>query len=276
MRHDMKALKEMLEQLYHKLNKRRFVHPDPLEFLYDYHDLRDREIVALVASSLAYGRVLQIVKSVSDALSHMKPLPFDFIMGSSERVIKSAFVGFKHRFTVGQDLSHLLIGARKVINRHGSLGGCLAASLGPGDDTILPALCSFASELCTNGKITGLLPRPGDGSACKRLNLFLRWMVRSDEVDPGGWRGIPRSKLIVPLDTHMHRIGIALGFTKRRAADMRTAMEITHAFATISPDDPVKYDFALTRLGIRKDADIGSFLKDATRHKTLVNTPRIR
>ncbi len=98
--------------------------------------------------------------------------------------------------------------------------------------------------------MTMLLPSPGKGSACKRLNLFLRWMVRSDDVDPGGWSGVDAGKLIVPLDTHMHRMGLEVGLTRRKQADMQAALEVTRAFRTIAPEDPVRYDFALTRLGI--------------------------
>jgi uncharacterized protein (TIGR02757 family) len=100
-----------------------------------------------------------------------------------------------------------------------------------------------------------LLPSPGRGSACKRLNLFLRWMVRSDEVDTGVWQGVAASKLIVPLDTHMHRIAGQMGLTQRKQPDMRTALEITDRFRSIAPMDPVRYDFALTRLGIRQALD---------------------
>ena len=100
------------------------------------------------------------------------------------------------------------------------------------------------------------MPWPSRGSACKRLNLYLRWMIRSDEVDPGGWSGVHPRKLIVPLDTHMHRIGREWGFTRRKAADMKTALEITEAFRSINELDPVKYDFALTRTGIRKDVKL--------------------
>ncbi|MCP4693017.1 MAG: DUF2400 domain-containing protein, partial [Desulfobacterales bacterium] len=105
-----------------------------------------------------------------------------------------------------------------------------------------------------------LVALPEKGSACKRMNLFLRWMVREDAVDPGGWEGVPASSLIIPLDTHMHRIGLGLNFTKRKQANMRTALEITEAFKALYPDDPVKFDFALTRLGIRDDLDPGEFL----------------
>ena len=111
----------------------------------------------------------------------------------------------------------------------------------------------------------GLLPSPSAGSACKRLNLFLRWMVRQDNVDPGGWDSVSPAKLIIPLDTHMHRIGRRLGLTPRRQADLRTAIEITEGFRGICPSDPVRYDFALTRLGIRRDEGVEDFLSGALR-----------
>ena len=104
-------------------------------------------------------------------------------------------------------------------------------------------------------------PSPERGSACKRINLFLRWMVRKDRVDPGGWDKVPRSMLIIPLDTHMYHICTGLNMTCRKSADMTTAVEITEAFRKIAPEDPVRYDFSLTRLGIRKDADPDSFLR---------------
>jgi len=91
------------------------------------------------------------------------------------------------------------------------------------------------------------------------LNLYLRWMVRRDNVDPGGWIGVSSSKLIIPLDTHMYRISLKLGFTERKQADIRTAMEITSALKKFDRDDPVKYDFALTRLGMNKVEEV--FLK---------------
>lgn len=105
-----------------------------------------------------------------------------------------------------------------------------------------------------------LLPDPAQGSACKRLHLYLRWMVRNDAVDPGCWRHVAPNVLVVPLDTHMHRIARALGLTRRKQADARAAAEITAAFRTIAPTDPVRYDFALTRLGIRRDTALSDFL----------------
>lgn len=274
----------ILEGLYAKFNRREFVHPDPLEFLYRYDAPDDREVVGLVASTLAYGRVRQILKSVEDALGRMGDRPADFVRGSSSRSLRSAFAGFRHRFTTGADLSSVLDGVRAVLAEHGTLGAFFAGLVAEDDATVVPALTTFVGAVAApwtaagarGGRARGRrksgglggrretgpgggrggacpLPDPARGSACKRLHLYLRWMVRRDDVDPGGWEGVSASKLVVPLDTHMHRLSRLLGLTKRKQADLRTALEITEAFRAFSPDDPVRYDFALTRLGIRDD-----------------------
>ena len=256
--------RERLEELYASYHRRELVHPDPLEFLYDYRTLGDREVVALVASSLAYGRVAQILKSVSTVLERMDPSPSDFLLNSSRDSLLSTFVDFKHRFTTGQELAALLWGAKCLMEQYGSLHACFTGCFNEEDDTVLAALSAFVGKFNTCSSKNGhfsLLPSPSKGSACKRLNLFLRWMVRRDEVDPGGWDSVPASKLIVPLDTHMHRICLRLHLTRRRQPDLRTAVDITRAFRRIVPEDPVRYDFALTRLGIRDDTDPASFLE---------------
>jgi len=260
----MKITKEKLDRLYEMYNHRRFVHPDPLEFLYDYPDPAERELVGLIASSLAYGRVVQILKSVSFVLERMRHSPRSFLLNSSNKDLLSSFSGFRHRFTTGDEMGNMLLGAKRVIERHGSLYECFLAGFNKNDDTIIPALSAFVNELNCAGSERGnsLLPSPEMGSACKRLNLFLRWMVRKDRVDPGGWNIIPRSRLIIPLDTHMRKICTDLDMTCRKNADMLTAIEITKAFSRIVPEDPVRYDFSLTRLGIRKDADPDAFMRD--------------
>ncbi|MBW2637777.1 MAG: TIGR02757 family protein [Deltaproteobacteria bacterium] len=247
-------LKGALDSLYGKYNRRIFVHPDPLEFLYRYDDPFDREIVGLIASSLAYGRVAQILKSVSSVLERMSPSPSSYIERSSAKKIAVDFSGFKHRFTTGGELSEMLVGIKTVCENHGSLYACFKEGFESDSDTVIPALQKFTEELGDgfDCRQNSLLPQPERGSACKRLHLFLRWMVRSDEVDPGDWEGISPSKLVIPLDTHMHKISRIMGLTKRRQADMRTALEITESFKGILPHDPVRYDFALTRPGIWK------------------------
>lgn len=244
------------------LNHRRYVHPDPLEFLYRYDDPLDREVVGMVAASLAYGRVRQILASVERALGVLGSSPAAFLAEASDDDALAWYADFKHRFTTGEELARLLLSVRDVQRRHGSLGRRFTELVEPSDETVAPALQRFALELRGDawcGK-SSVLPSPEKGSACKRLHLFLRWMVRRDEVDPGGWDGVPPSKLVVPLDTHMHRISRAFGLTDRSQANLKTALEVTAAFRRFRPDDPVRYDFAITRLGIRDDVTLDAVL----------------
>lgn len=261
MTRSLKSIIPQLKSLYACYNRREYVSPDPLQFLYDYPDLRDREIAGMIASALAYGGVKQILGSVSRVLEKMRPSPYLFLMSRNLSDLRKGLEGFKHRFTTGDDLAQMLWGIKRAIEDYGSLEACFTQ--GSGDQTILPALTAFVRRLrgYAEQDYKFLLPHPVQQSACKRLNLYLRWMVRKDEVDPGGWDRVPRSKLIVPIDLHMHRIGRALGITERRQADLKTALEITSAFREIAPDDPVKYDFVLTRLGIRDDMDMEGFLR---------------
>ncbi|GBC61536.1 TIGR02757 family protein [Desulfonema ishimotonii] len=253
MKSDLKHAKTGLEAIYQSYNRRAYVHPDPLEFLYEYRDARDREIVGLVASALAYGRVAQILKSVRTVLNRMTPAPATFLKTASLPGLRNHFAGFKHRFATGEHLALMLMGAKGIIERHGSLRAGFMSGVKKSDESVLPAMTLFCNRLVSAGDPGHLVPLPERGSACKRMNLFLRWMVRKDAVDPGGWDGIPASKLLIPLDVHMHRICTNLGLTKRKQADMRAVIEITAAFARIMPSDPVRYDFALTRFGIRAE-----------------------
>ncbi len=255
--------REALEELYFRFNRREWVHPDPVEFLYAHEDPRDREIVGIVASSLAYGRVAQIHGSVTAVVERMGPAPSRFLRDTSPSGLRRRFRHFRHRFTDGDQLASLLINVQRMIAQFGSLEKGFASGMSEGDVDVLPALAAFAERLGAGSEGDGsmFLPSPRKGSACKRFHLFLRWMARRDEVDPGGWDGISPSMLIVPLDTHMHRIGAMLGFTARRRADACSALEITGHFRRITPEDPVKYDFALTRSGILNNEEVKAFLR---------------
>ena len=253
-----------LENLYACYNKREYVSPDPLQFLYDYPDIRDREVVGIIASALAYGGVKQILASIGNVLDRMGASPYKFLISLDLPDLKKTLKGFKHRFATSDDLAQMLWGVKRMIEDYGSLEAGFLKGYSNTDETVLSALSRFVTRLKDSSETQGykhLLPSPEKGGASKRLNLFLRWMVRKDAVDPGGWGGIPPSKLIVPIDLHMHRIGLALGITKRKQADLKTALEITDAFREIVPQDPVKFDFVLTRLGIRSDTDMEGFLK---------------
>lgn len=250
--------RELLEGLYDRLNRRGFVHPDPLEFLYRYEDPKDRELVALVASSLAYGRVAQILKSVQTVLNVMGKSPAEFILSVKPGKLRASLEGFKHRFNTHHHMVEMLLGVRKILKTHNSLGELFSQCISPEDKTVLPALCKFVDAIksaCAE-EVGYLLADPHKRSACKRLMLMLRWLIRKDSVDPGGWENLGKEKLIIPLDTHMYQIATIMKMTSRKSADMKTAMEITAGFAKICPEDPTKYDFSLTRLGIRDDMNI--------------------
>ncbi len=254
--------KEQLEALYSKYNRREHVHPDPLEMVYHHDDPADREVAGMVAAGLAYGRVNQILASVRSALDRLDGSPSACVDTASAEDLTARFEGFRHRFTGGDELAAMLAAVGRLRRRYGSLERCFAAA--PDDDemTVQGALGVFVAELvrAAGRPLLHLVPAPERGSACKRLNLFLRWMVRRDAVDPGGWTSVSPARLIVPLDTHMHRVGLGLGMTERRSADLRAALEITAGFRAISPADPVRYDFALTRLGMRGGDRLARFV----------------
>lgn len=254
-----------LEMLYHNFNDRRFVHPDPLELLYKYKDIRDREIAGLVTASLAYGRVETILKKTTQILDIMGASPYQFIRITPPEHIHVMCKGFKHRLITDTEIAKLLTNIQKIITRYGSLKACFVSYLSKSDRNILNALCNFATLI---GKgVPHLIPVPSRGSACKRLNLYLRWMVRHDKVDPGGWYEVSPAMLIVPLDVHMARISHLLGFTSRKTPDMTMALEITQTLKTFDESDPVKYDFALTRYGIQKDLSFKNLLGRLEKHR---------
>lgn len=253
---DIQTFTKGLDVLYQKYNKREFVHPDPLEFLYKFPE-SDREIVGIISASLAYGRVWSILKAIDNCLEKMDGSPKKFLLETSNSKIERIFADFKHRFTKGPEMAAFLIGLKKVLTTYGSLETIFDtfSQEKPGQERTIKRLTNAVHKILDLASLrkTHLLPDPTKKSACKRLFLFLRWMVRKDEVDPGGWHVIDPSELIVPLDTHMFNISRELGFTKRKQANLLTAIEITKHFLKINPKDPVKYDFVLTRFGIRDE-----------------------
>ena len=260
-------IKDVLERLYYKYNRPDFIKSDPLQFVYQYSNQADREIAALLAAMLAYGRVQQIQKSLTNLLGRMGDSPFEFVRNFDE--YKRGKLGsFKHRFTTGDYLSDLLELLKKVLNQYGSLQNFFVQCYNPGDKNVIPALSKFCDSLLNMYSktynrsvprgLSYLLPRPAAGSACKRLNLFLRWMVREDDIDTGLWRSIDKAKLIVPIDVHMGRLCRILGLYDQKTVSLASAVKITQSFAEIEPADPVKYDFALSRIGIIENCD-GSY-----------------
>lgn len=251
-------LKEKLDRIYSIYNKREYVDPDPLLFLYDHPEKENREIAGFIAACFAYGRVEQIMKTVAHVLGKLTPGPFEYLMSRTKKDISHDFRGFRYRFAADVHLTHLFLGIQRVLLQFSSLESCFYEGWTSKDETVLPGLVFLSNQINSDKKIGHLLADPEKKSACKRSHLFLRWMVRDDLVDPGGWDNVSPSQLIVPLDTHMFKTGTLLGFTNRKSMDLKTALEITQGFRTILKEDPVKYDFCLTRFGIRNELDMES------------------
>ena len=258
----LRSLLPLLEETYTKWNRREWISPDPLELVLAYKSLEDRETAAFLASCLAYGRVTQIVKSVSCILNVLGPSPAEFLRETAPGHLRSLCSSFRHRFTSGEEMGGLLAALGDILRDHGSIEKYLESCIAESPDMI-NGLSLFSEELRRKAGIrrTFLLPSPAGGSACKRLFLFLKWMVRRDDVDPGGWRLLSPADLILPLDVHMFRICSALELTTRRQPDLRAALEATAVFRSFLPSDPLKYDFVLTRYGIRQEMDEKVFIE---------------
>ncbi len=256
----------MLEEIYAECSVPGRLERDPLALVVPYLDVADREVAGLVASVLAFGSVDLILKACRIALSPLGEHPASALLSMDEGDIAEIWKDFQYRFMFSADMVALLVGIRKALRMAGSLEAYFCSS-DPGGPDLRKAAGNFARgirELGGGRLRPNLLPDTGVGSACKRLLLYLRWMVRKDAIDPGGWTKLDPARLIVPLDTHMfatcrERLGF-LGEAEKgrkseayvpfRLLDMRAALRVTEAFRLYSPDDPVKYDFALTRPGI--------------------------
>lgn len=238
-----------LEKIYKKYNNKKYIGTDPLSFVHLFKKRSDQEIVGLIASTLAYGRVTQIKKSITYVIDKIGKNPRSFIEENTYKDFIEKFKNFSHRFTDGIKFSKLLNSIKNVLKEYETLENAFKAGYKKEDKNLIPAMTSFVKKLeCDNDKC--IVSNPNKKSACKRLSLYIKWMVRTDEIDPGTWTGIDKSKLIIPLDTHIYQFAIKNNFTKRKAQDLKTAIEITEKFKEINFNDPTKYDFSITRSGI--------------------------
>jgi uncharacterized protein (TIGR02757 family) len=256
-RPDVARLAEHLNALRLEWDGRR-LDSDPLFFAHQYPNPVDREIVAFLAASFAFGRVASIKASIEKILVALGPSPARFLDGYYGEALP--LKRFKHRWVTLADLELFLLAVARVRREHGSLRNLFAAC-DHGEPDFVPALERFYSELAffaasperdaTRG-LRFLLPNPGQGSACKRAHLFLRWMIRDGDLDLGLWRGarFDPARLLLPMDTHVHRISTYLGLTRRKSADLAAAREATAWLRKIAPHDPAGFDWALSRLGI--------------------------
>jgi uncharacterized protein (TIGR02757 family) len=256
----IKHLKEKLDGLYAVYHEPSFLHLDPLQYVHRFTGRHNIEIAALLCSSLAYGRVEQIRKSIEKVLQATGNDIHGFCTRVPLREKIKRLSGFKHRFNDGTDIARLLECCAFAIHRHGSLEALFLKGLKESDHTIRGALDNFvlslrgAARTILKNRPSGMyffLPMPASGSTCKRLNMFLRWMVReNDGIDLGVWIGVRASKLVMPVDTHIAALSAGMELTKRKTVDWNMAEEITAVMRTIYPNDPVRCDFALCRAGM--------------------------
>jgi len=229
---------------------------DPVGFVHRYEDPLDRELVGLVAAAVAFGNVTTIRAKLEDLLARVGPRPAH--AADDPRALAARLRGWKHRVFLGQDLARLMAGARAAQREHGSLGRLFEAELRSKGNLrdALAAWCDAIREaggLRRGGTRRGpshLLPDPRGSSGSKRLMLYLRWMCRpSDGVDLGLWDVDP-SRLLMPVDVHIHRLSRNLGLTRERTLGWRATEEITASLARFDPRDPVGYDFSLCHMGM--------------------------
>lgn len=256
------ALRGPLEALYLNYGRGGVV-VDPVECVRVYPDPADREIAGFVAAGLAFGRVASIMASVGAALAPMGASPAAFVRRFDPSRHAEAFLPFVHRWVRGRDLVALLVILRRMLDSSGSIERFFlegddqaSADIGPG----LESFCARARSMDVSALyghraarpgVHAFFPRPSDGSACKRLNLFLRWMVRHDGIDLGAWTRVDPARLIIPLDVHVVRVGRCLGLTRYASPGWRMAASITASLRRIDAADPVKYDFALCHVGMQ-------------------------
>lgn len=255
-------LRDPLDELYRTFDHRESA-TDPVHIVRRFERADDREVVAFCAAGLAFGRVASVLQSIEALLAVMGPSPAAFVRAFDPARHRAALAPLVHRWIRGDDLSALLVILREMLVTAGSIEAFFVAGDEPDAPDVAPGLESFSRRALAidvraayggrvprRAGVSYFFPRPSAGSACKRLNLFLRWMVRRDAIDLGVWTRVAPGRLIVPLDTHVIRLGHCLRLTRYTSPGWKMAADITAALRRLEPSDPVRYDFSLCHIGM--------------------------
>ncbi|MEG1885252.1 MAG: TIGR02757 family protein [Alistipes sp.] len=250
---EREELKELLELLHDKYNRPEFIEEDPISVPHRFTDRDDREIAGFFAATIAWGNRKAIVSSGHRMIQYMDHAPADFVRNASDREL-AMLSSYVHRTFNGRDFRDFVLSIRSLYERFGGIG-CFFESRYLATQDMRIVLSEFRREfLCTahNNHCEKHLSSIDKGAACKRLNMYLRWMVRRDErgVDFGEWTQIPMSALYLPLDLHSGNVARSLGLLRRPQNDWKAVAEVTAALRIFDADDPVRYDFALFSAGI--------------------------
>lgn len=246
---------DLLETKAGQYNRPAFIPSDPVSIPHLFSKKQDIEIMGFWAAVLAWGQRKTIINKCLELSALMDHAPHDFVVNHEDSDLKP-FLNFKHRTFNATDTLYFLHFFKQYYQSHGSLEDAFAAHMHPGDVTIENALVGFHDQFSGledfPSRTRKHIATPARKSSCKRLNMFLRWMVRKDDrgVDFGIWENIKPAQLVCPCDVHVDRVARLLGLIKRPVTDWQTATELTASLRLIDPDDPVRYDFALFGLGI--------------------------
>lgn len=263
-----------MDTLYAEFNADRSV-ADPVWMARRYERSDDREVAGFIAAALAFGRVQSVLNSVDGILQVMGASPAAFVRRFDPLRDRNCFAHLVHRWTNGADFAALVWILHQMIEERGSLEGFFVAGLAEDAVDVGLALQSFSTRALAldvtaiygrkrpKPGVAYFFSRPSSGGACKRLNLFLRWMVREDQVDLGVWKRVRPGQLIVPLDTHVIRVGRCLRLTTLKSPGWRMAADITKSLRAIDPVDPIKFDFSICHLGMMNACGFGKKIGDA-------------
>lgn len=251
-----KTLKQFLDEKYHQFNDSSFIAPDPISVPHRFSKQQDIEIAGLFAALLAWGNRTTIINSTNRLMKLMEDSPHDFILNHRQDD-RHCFEKWVHRTFQFPDLLYFLEFLQYHYKSNESLETAFSAGMSKKNTSIENGLIHFQRYFFSLPHLSRTekhLQTPLRKSACKRINLFLRWMVRSDDkgVDFGIWKNISPAQLICPLDVHVHRIAVQLKLISRKQADWQTAVELTESLRKFDLIDPVKYDFALFGLGLEQ------------------------
>lgn len=251
---DRESLSALLEDAYDRYNRPEFIEEDPVGIPHLFDKKEDIEISGFLTALIAWGRRAMIIRNAQDLIDRMDRAPFDFVMQASADEL-ARLDGFVHRTLNGVDARTLVLALRRVYGEAGGLEAIFARALQPADQDVFAALCGARAQLLAlpgfPARTHKHIANPASGSSAKRINMYLRWMVRRDRrgVDFGIWQGIPMRQLICPLDVHTGNVARKLGLLTRKQNDWKAAAELTAALRTFCPEDPVRYDFSLFGLG---------------------------
>ncbi len=257
------ALKAELDAYVDLYNQPSFIPVDPISIPHQFQKLQDIEIMGFWVSILAWGQRVTIINKAQQLIDLMGGKPHDFILNHQEEDRK-AFLDFKHRTFQATDTLYFLEFLQQYYRQHESLEDAFARHLNPEDATTEKALRGFRELFFSlpdaPRRTQKHIASPARNSSCKRLNMFLRWMVRKDErgVDFGLWQRIRPAQLMMPLDVHVERVGRRLGLIERKQRDWKTVVELTENLRAFDSEDPVKYDFALFGMGVLEQKKKGN------------------